>query len=490
MTDAYDMVIGLEVHAQLETKSKLFSYAPNAFGSQANSNVSELCLALPGSLPVLNQHAISLAIQAGLALDCRINERSVFARKNYYYPDLPKGYQISQFEFPLCEHGHLMIPDGESFKRIGITRIHVEEDAGKLVHQGADAIEGASHSLVDLNRAGVPLIEIVSEPDIRSIAQARAYLELLREILVHMGVCNGSMEKGNLRCDANLSLKPKGSKTLGTRTEVKNLNSFRSLERALKAEKERQAAILNEGGTIVQETRNYNDATQSTSSLRSKEDAHDYRYFSDPDLPPLIVSKETIAALKNSLPEHPVKKRERYKESLQLGDHDIKVLLGDKQLDRFFNSCLELKSAELPAKKLSNWIVGELSAQLKQFEETLLFKTCSPESFILILEALQQGRITQAVAKELLAELLNTGTSPKAALDAAQQAVISDDTQIRDMIEHILNADASAKERLASSDEKVRTKVSNFIVGQVMKQSKGKAKPNTVKDLLAQYYVS
>ena len=481
----YDIVIGLEVHAQLSTDSKLFSPASTAFGQEPNANTAPVCLGLPGTLPVLNEEAINMAIKAGFALNCKIRNYSVFARKNYYYADLPKGYQISQYDKPLCEHGFLDIDVNGSTKKIGVTRIHVEEDAGKLVHQGSDAIDGASCSFVDLNRAGVPLIEIVSEPDIHSIAEARAYLELLREILVHVDVCDGNMEEGSLRCDANVSLKPKGSNTLGTRTETKNLNSFRSLERALTAEIKRQAALLDKGETVIQETRNYNDATQSTTALRSKEDAHDYRYFPDPDIPPLILSDAHIQNIQEALPELPQVKRKRYADTLEISQNDIKVLLNDRLLDRFFQAACEYSAEKVAAKTLSNWIVGELSAQLKNFPKDVLFNQLSPESFSDLVQAVSSGKIASNQAKAILSEVLKTGQAASTLIEKESAEVISDDGILKQLVEEIFQEDPSAKEKFYGSDAKAQSKVANFIMGQIMKKTKGKVKPDAVKAFLS-----
>lgn len=483
--ERYDIVIGLEVHAQLSTESKLFSPAPTRFGQQPNANTAPVCLGLPGTLPVLNEKAIDLAITAGFALNCSIREYSVFARKNYYYADLPKGYQISQYDKPLCEHGHLNIQVGDEIKKIGITRIHVEEDAGKLVHQGADAIDGASCSFVDLNRAGVPLIEIVSEPDIQSIAEARAYMENLREILVHVDVCDGNMEEGSLRCDANVSLKPKGSPTLGTRTETKNLNSFRSLERALSAEIKRQAAVLDKGEKVVQETRNYNDLTQSTTALRSKEDAHDYRYFPDPDIPPLILSKEHIKTIQDLVPELPQNKRKRYSETLAISPNDIKVLINDRLLDRFFQACCQEAGPDLNANTISKWIVGELSAQLKDFSKELLFKQLKAIDFVNILIALNSGKIASNQAKNILNQVLQKGESAAVLIEKESAEVISDDSILEKIVEEIFQEDPSAKDKFYGDDAKAKAKVANFVMGQIMKKTKGKVKPDAVKTFLA-----
>jgi len=472
----FETVIGLEVHAQLKTQSKLFCSCSVAFGASANQQVCPVCLGLPGALPVLNKQAVYFGIIAGLMLNCRINRHSVFARKNYFYPDLPKGYQISQFELPLCEKGYLDILDQ---RRIGITRIHLEEDAGKLNHIGSTSIAGAQGSLVDLNRASTPLIEIVSEPDLRSGQEARAYMELLKTIVEHAGICDGNLEEGSLRADANISLRPMGSTTYGTRTEVKNLNSFRSLEMAIQVEVERQKNILLSGGTIVQETRNFDEATQSTTSLRSKTNAHDYRYFPEPDLPPLVLTEALIQDIQNTLPEHPQKKKDRYLNDYHLSESDCKVLLQDIQLDAYFRETLE-KGAHLAPKDICNWVIGDLTAVLKEAHSTFSTTPIQPEMLCELLTLIHQGTISGKMAKDILVTMQQSGQRPKALVDKMGGGQISDESELRGIVDAILDQNLEVVVKVKSG----KSNSADFLIGQIMKATKGKAKPDLARALL------
>jgi len=480
MTQAYEPVIGIEVHAQLNTQSKLFSKASNHFGKSPNTNVTDVCLGMPGSLPVLNEQAVIFAIQAGLALNCTIKKLSVFSRKNYFYPDLPKGYQISQFDLPICEHGQLDITTSKGEKRVGITRIHMEEDAGKLVHQGADGIAGSTHSFVDLNRAGTPLIEIVSEPDIRSAEEARAYVEELRLILKHIGVCDGNMEEGSLRADANVSIRPVGTETFGTRTEIKNLNSFRSIERAINVEIARQTDILNSGGTVIQETRNFDDNTQTTTSLRSKEDAHDYRYFPEPDLPPLVIDDTLLEDLRRNLDELPAEKRNRYQNDYALSDFEIKVLLGDVDMDKAFRAILK-HSPSLSPKECAKWVVGDINALLKDHGQSYATTSISIDYFSELLTLIQKGTISGKMAKELLPKLIESKKSPSALVEESGGGQISDENEIEAIVKQVLEANPDVVEKIKNG----KKQAAGFLVGQVMKASKGKAKPDLVNQLIS-----
>ena len=361
----FEPVIGIEVHAQLKTNTKLFCGCSTAFGNAPNSNVCPVCLGLPGALPVLNQEAVKMAVMAGLALNCDIQETSVFSRKNYFYPDLPKGYQISQFDLPICLDGHLDIALKDTEKRIGITRIHMEEDAGKLLHQGADGVAGATHSLVDLNRACTPLIEIVSEPDMRSAAEARAYMETLEKVLIHLGINDGNLEEGSLRADANVSIRPKGQLEFGTRTEVKNINSFRSLERAINYEIQRHTEVILSGGEIVQQTRNYDDASGTTTVLRDKEDAHDYRYFPEPDLKPLVVTTAEVKAIEAALPELPSSKQHRYINEFGFTPKEADIIISDVPLCQYFDATVQASSSSVSPNEIKKWMLGDFVANLK-----------------------------------------------------------------------------------------------------------------------------
>jgi aspartyl-tRNA(Asn)/glutamyl-tRNA(Gln) amidotransferase subunit B len=475
----FEIVIGIEVHAQLKTKTKLFGGSSTKFGETPNSNVDPVSLGLPGALPVLNKESIKLAVLAGLALQCDIRQTSVFSRKNYFYPDLPKGYQISQFDKPICEHGHLDLTLDGTEKRVGITRIHMEEDAGKLNHQGADSIEGATHSLVDLNRAGTPLIEIVSEPDIRSAAEARIYVETLKTILQHIGVCDGNMEEGSLRADANVSLRPLGQKEFGTRTEIKNLNSFRSIERAINVEVKRQKQILISGGEIVQETRNFDDNLQETTSLRGKEDAHDYRYFPEPDLPPLSISDKQLAEFKAQLSELPEAKKERYQTQYHLTEHDIKVFIQDVAMDHFFNVVVQ-ECSKAQAKNVAKWVVGDLNAALKERQSDFDSATLSSKRFAELMDLIETGTVSGKMGKQVLEKLLTTDQSAADIVSQLGGAQISDESELENVVIAILKANMDVVEKIKAG----KTQSANFLMGQVMKETKGRAKPDTVRDII------
>lgn len=475
----FETVIGIEVHAQLSTKTKLFGSSSTQFGDKPNSNVDPVCLGLPGALPVLNKEAVRMAVMAGLALNCKIRLQSVFSRKNYFYPDLPKGYQISQFDKPICEDGFLDIEVNGKIKRIGITRIHMEEDAGKLVHQGAESIAGATHSHVDLNRAGTPLIEIVSEPDIRSAEEAKAYMEALRQIVQHIGVCDGNMDEGSLRADANISIRPVGSEAFGTRTEVKNLNSFRSLERAINVERNRQIELVESGGEVVQETRNYDDNTQTTSSLRSKEDAHDYRYFPEPDLPPLVLTEAYVNDIKELLPELPKVKAGRYQSEYGLSDFECKVLLNDISIDRYFNNCVHLVDSHL-VKEVCKWIVGDFNALLKEATDCFESTKVKPEQIVELVVLIDKGTISGKMAKDILAKMVETGERPEKLVAESGGGQISDENALQEVVVQILKENMDVVEKIKAG----KTNSANFLMGQVMKATKGKAKPDLVRDLI------
>lgn len=479
MTHVYEPVMGIEVHAQLNTHTKLFCGSSTAFGATPNAHVSPVCLGLPGALPVLNKRAVNLAIMAGLALDCTIKKTSVFSRKNYFYPDLPKGYQISQFDLPICEHGQLDISVSSGKKTIGITRIHMEEDAGKLVHAGADAIDGSTYSLVDLNRAGVPLIEIVSEPDIRTIEEARVYVETLRLIVQHLGICDGNMDEGSLRADVNISLRPVGSDTFGTRTEIKNLNSFRSLERAIASEIERQTQLLQSGQPVIQETRNYNDATQTTTALRSKEDAHDYRYFPEPDLPPLILTEDDITAAKHQMSELPVDKLNRYIQHYSIPETEAHVLIQDIEMNRYFERCMASQSASEP-KEIAKWVMGPLAGILNDAQDSFTDSTLSPDRLLELLTHLQSGAISTKMAKELLGMMITSDAPVQTLIEQKGGSQISDQDELSQIVAQILVDNPDVVEKIRNG----KTQSANFLMGQVMKATKGRAKPDLVRDMI------
>jgi aspartyl-tRNA(Asn)/glutamyl-tRNA(Gln) amidotransferase subunit B len=475
MSTVFETVIGIEVHAQLRTNTKLFCGCPNQFGTGPNSNVCPVCLGLPGALPVLNKQAVIFAVTAGLGLHCQIRETSVFSRKNYVYPDLPKGYQISQYDLPICEHGHLDIAVEGVSKRIGITRIHMEEDAGKLVHQGAEAISGSTGSLVDLNRACTPLIEIVSEPDIRSAQEARVYVENLRRILMFLGVCDGNMEEGSLRADANVSIRPVGAEKFGTRTEIKNVNSFRSLERAIESEVVRQTALILSGGTVIQETRHYDDFTQTTKRLRSKADAHDYRYFPEPDLFPLHVSSAWIAEIKATMKLHPDAVLLKYKTE-GLSEFEIQVLLDDPEMACFFDACcVDGVSPTAVAK----WVVGDLQAILRDKKISFSDSPVAPAALTRLVQMIEKGTLSGKMAKEMLPAMM-TGKDPESMVKESGATQISDGDALRPLISAIIDQHPDVIEKVKSGKQNA----ADFLIGQVMKETKGRAKPDLVRTLI------
>ncbi len=469
----YDVVIGLEIHAQLLTDTKIFCSCPNKFGNTPNENSCPVCTGQPGSLPVLNRKVVEFAIKAGLATECKINRRSIFARKNYFYPDLPKGYQISQYELPVCEHGKITVTVDGGEKVIGITRIHMEEDAGKLSHEGIDK----NSSYVDFNRTGSPLIEIVSEPDITTPEEASEYLKQLRNTLVYLEVCDGNMEEGSFRCDANISLKPKGSKKLGTKAELKNMNSFRNVQKALDYEIKRQTEILNEGGTIVQETRLWNAEKGITESMRSKEEAHDYRYFPDPDLVPLIIDDEWIERIKQTLPELPYKKEQRFIKEYGISRDDAEVLVSDKNLAEFFETTVKLCN---DATMANNWIRVELLGSLNY--EGKHFKDCkvTPKQMGALINLIKNGTISGKIAKTVFREMYETLKDPNDIVKDKGLTQISDESELVKIIEEIIATSQPQVEQYRSG----KTKVFGFFVGQVMKKTKGQANPQVVNKIL------
>ncbi|OGR06423.1 MAG: aspartyl/glutamyl-tRNA amidotransferase subunit B [Desulfobacca sp. RBG_16_58_9] len=463
----YEAVIGLEVHAHLLTASKIFCGCATAFGAPPNTQVCEVCLGMPGSLPVLNRKAVEFALKMALATNCRVNPESVFARKNYFYPDLPKGYQISQYELPLAEHGFLDIKTNGAARRIGITRIHMEEDAGKLIHS-----ESRPVSFVDFNRTGVPLIEIVSEPDIRTPEEAVEYLKGLRNILLYLEICDGNMEEGSLRCDANISLRPVGQTEFGTRTELKNMNSFRFVKAALEYEIKRQRALLAAGREIVQETRLWDTAANQTVSMRGKEEAHDYRYFPDPDLVPIKVEARWLASL--HITELPTARLQRFQADYDLPEYDAEVLTSDKTLADYFETVVQ----EFPRpKQVSNWIMGEFMRELK--EKPSLMSTITPAASGSLLKLVEQGAISATAAKGVFVDMAATGRDPEAIVKEKGLAQISDAGALEAAAREIINA--NPKE--AADYRGGKTKVMGFFVGQLMKQTKGQANPQLANEI-------
>lgn len=476
MMSMYEVVIGLEVHTQLMTQSKIFCSCSTQFGATPNTNTCPVCQGMPGVLPVLNQKVVEFAIRTALATNCQVSHTSVFARKNYFYPDLPKAYQISQYELPIAEHGCLEITVRDTVKPIGITRIHIEEDAGKLLHEYAGDTSN-KYSYVDFNRCGVPLLEIVSEPDMRSPEEAKEYLITLRNILDYLEVSDCNMEEGSLRCDANISLRPVGSPTFGTRTEVKNMNSFRNVQRALEYEVERQTMLLESGQPVVQETRLWDADRGMTFSMRSKEEAHDYRYFPEPDLIPLTISEEWIQRIKAELPELAGARQRRFVEEYQLPEYDAEVLTSSKHLATYYEECVRL----FPNPKVvSNWVMGDILHELKQQNADIRTCPVSPAHLADMLKLVENNTISGKIAKTVFEDMYATGKMPAEIVNAKGLVQISDEAELEQVIERILaeNPDTVAQYREG------KTKTFGFFVGQVMKATKGKANPQLVNTLL------
>jgi len=472
----YEAVIGLEVHAELLTESKIFCACSAKFGAAPNEHTCPVCLGMPGVLPVLNRRVVEFGIRVGLATHCRIARYSRWARKNYFYPDLPKGYQISQYELPLCTEGHLDIEADGGGKRVGLTRIHMEEDTGKNIH---DAHGGAS--LVDFNRSGVPLLEIVSEPDLRSPAEAGAYLRKLRAILRYLEVCDGNMEEGSFRCDANVSVRPRGSDTLGTKVEIKNMNSFRAVEKALAYEIKRQSSVLAEGGLLVQETRLWDPDRESTRSMRSKEYAHDYRYFPDPDLLPLEVSEAWIEEVRGGLPELPEARCARFSDQYGLARRDSEVLTSRKDLADFYETAV---ARHANAKAVANWVMGDLLRVVRErrLDDALLISRwpVAPEHLAGLVRLIDEGRISGKIAKTVFAEMLETGLEPERIVAEKGLTQVTDESQILTAVEEVLAANPDKVEQYRAGKEKLL----GFFVGGVMKATQGKANPRKVNELL------
>jgi len=484
----FEPVIGLEIHAQLNTKSKIFSPTSAEFGGTPNSHVSPICLGMPGVLPVLNKEVLEYAFKTAIALNCELHPRSRFARKNYFYPDLPKGYQISQYEEPFSTNGWLDIGTNGSTKRINITRIHMEEDAGKLIHDNL-----GNSSFVDLNRAGVPLVEIVSEPELSSAEEAVEYMKKLRSILRYIGVCDGNMEEGSLRCDANVSVRPKGSDKLGTKAEIKNVNSFKYVQKAIEYEIKRQILLLENGEEVIQETRLFDSNKGVTFSMRSKEEAQDYRYFPDPDLLPVVIEKEQIEEIRNSLPELPDQRLTRFKEEYNLPEYDAGVLTSSKEIADYFEDCL--KKYNNP-KIVSNWIMTEVLRELKGEDDIKSFRV-TPDFLADILNRIENGEITTKTGKEIFAiKAESKEYNPRGSWEGGLEAEadlsieeliekkgmkqISDQSELENIVSRILADHPDEISRYKAGDQKLM----GFFVGQVMKETKGKANPKIVNEIL------
>jgi len=474
MAAKYETVIGLEVHAHLKTKSKIFCGCSTQFGVDPNENVCPVCSGMPGVLPVLNKKVVEYAAKMGLAIDCEINRKSVFARKNYFYPDLPKGYQTSQFELPICEHGHVDIVTEKGPKRVGVTRIHMEEDAGKNIHS---AVDNASY--VDLNRSCVPLIEIVSEPDMRSAEEAVAYLKALRSILVYLGICDGNMEEGSFRCDANVSVRPFGQEAFGTRAELKNLNSFKHVQKAIEYEVERQIDLVEDGEKVVQETRLYDANKGTTQSMRGKEEAHDYRYFPCPDLVPLVLEEAWLAQWKRELPELPKAREKRFLEQYGLSASDAEILTAERDLADYYEAAVKAFSEP---KKIANWIMTDIMRELNASGGRAADLLLTPEKLAVLVRLVEEGQISAKSGKDILPELLRDGGDPEALVKAKGLVQISDTSALAADIDAVL---AENPKELADY-RAGKTKLRGFFVGQIMRRTKGQANPAVVNQLLAE----
>ena len=473
----YEAVIGLEIHSELKTNTKIFCGCATKFGAEQNTQVCPVCLGLPGVLPVLNKRVVEFAIKAGLALNCTINKYSKFDRKNYYYPDLPKNFQTSQYDLPIAEHGYVDIETENGAKRIRILRIHMEEDAGKLVHSGATITDSLT-SNVDYNRTGVPLIEIVSEPDMSTPEEARAYMEKIKSILEYIDVSNCRMEEGNLRADLNISLRPTGEKMLGTKAEMKNINSFKAVEDALSYEIERQEEILEDGGHIVQETRTWDPERGITKSMRSKEEAHDYRYMPEPDLVPIVTSEEEIEAYRKGLPELPDARRERYMEAFGLSAYDAGILTASRALAEYFEACL---ADGVDAKGAANWIMGDLAKNLNAEGKTIEQSPVEASRLAQMLKLIEKGTISSKIAKKVFAEMWTSSDAPEKIVEDKGLVQITDTKAIEAIVDAVIAANPKPVADYKSGNKKAL----GALVGQVMKQSKGKANPQMVNQLLA-----
>jgi aspartyl-tRNA(Asn)/glutamyl-tRNA(Gln) amidotransferase subunit B len=468
----FEPVIGLEVHAQLKTKTKIFCACSTAFGAPPNTHTCPVCLGMPGVLPVLNKKVVDYTLRMAMATHCEIARESRFARKNYFYPDLPKGYQISQYELPIAEHGFVDIETNGDLRRIGITRIHMEEDAGKLGHAPHRPV-----SMVDFNRTGVPLIEIVSEPDIRQPQEAGAYLKQLRSIVRYLGICDGNLEEGSFRCDANVSIRPKNTQPLGTRTEIKNLNSFKHVEKALQYEISRQMEVLSDGGQIVQQTRLWDPDKNQTASMRGKEEAHDYRYFPDPDLLPLVIDEAWIDVVKKNLPELPDARKQRFIQQYELPSYDAELLTSDRELADYFEDCI--REFAHP-KKVSNWVMGSLLGLLNVQDKTIQESPISALKLARLLSMVEEGVISGKIAKTVFDEMARTGKPAKQIVEEKGLVQITDTDALEDVVLKILSSYPTEVEAYKNG----KTKLLGFFVGQIMKATRGQANPKLVNEIL------
>ena len=474
----YEAVIGLEIHCELKTNTKIFCGCETGFGGDQNTHVCPVCLGLPGVLPTINKRVVEFGIKAGLATNCTINKFSKFDRKNYYYPDLPKNWQTSQYDLPIAEHGWVDIDVEGEKKRVRLTRIHMEEDAGKLVHSG-NTIKDSASSNVDYNRTGVPLLEIVSEPDMHTAEEARTYMEKIKAIMEYIDVSNCRMEEGNLRADVNVSIRPVGSKELGTRTEMKNINSFKSLVDAIDYEIDRQTEVLEDGGHIVQETRTWDPNRGITLSMRSKEDAHDYRYMPEPDLPPIVTTDEQIEAYRKELPELPDARRERLEKDYGLSDYDAGIITSSRAMAEYFD---EVIAAGADAKLAANWMMGELAKHLNAESKTIVDSPVEPARLAAMIQMITKGTISSKIAKTVFEEMWTSKDAPEEIVKAKGLVQITDTKAIEEIVDKVIADNPKPVEDYKSGNKKAI----GALVGQVMKQSKGKANPQVVNQLLAQ----
>ena len=478
----YEAIIGLETHCQLNTKTKIFCSCSTEFGTPPNTNVCPVCMGMPGVLPVLNQQVLESAVKAGLALNCQIADYSKFDRKQYFYPDLPKNFQISQFDLPIAHQGGLEIElvddqGNAQRKQIGITRLHMEEDAGKLVHAGSDRLAGSAYSLVDFNRTGIPLLEIVSEPDMRSGEEAAEYAQELRRILRYLGISDGNMQEGSLRCDVNISVRPVGQQEFGVKVEIKNMNSFSAIQRAIEYEIDRQIEAISSGDRIFQETRLWEEGSQRTISMRSKEGSSDYRYFPEPDLVPIQVSPTQIQQWHSELPELPAAKRQRYETEIGLSAYDARVLTDDRAVAEYFEATLACGAAFKPA---ANWIMGDITAYLKNEKLTITDISLSPPELAELISLIESGTISGKIAKDILPELLAKGGSPKQVVESKGLIQISDTSALEKIIDEVIAAYPDELQKYRAGKKKLL----GFFVGQVMKNSGGRADPKLTNQLL------
>ena len=475
----YESTIGLETHLELETATKMFCGCRLSFGEKKNINTCPVCLGHPGSLPVINKKAVEFAIKIALALNCSINERTIFHRKNYFYPDMPKNYQISQYDIPLGVGGYLEINMGDYVRNVGITRVHMEEDAGKLVHTGSTGrISGSGGSIVDYNRAGTPLIEIVTEPDIKTPEEAKEYMTVLRNLLLYLDVSNCSMEEGSLRCDANVSIKPEGSDGLGTKTEIKNLNSFKFLRKGLEYEIKRQKKVLDSGEQVIQETRHFDNNSGTTKALRSKEEAHDYRYFPEPDLVPIIIGKDMVDTIRETIVELPEEKSRRYMEEYGLSSYDAGFLAGDSKIAGYFERCLDCFD---DAKAVANWIMGDFSALANKEKIHISDSKVSPESLCRMLKMIAGGRISIKIAKIVFEEMFNDGSDPEEVIKNKGLEQISDSGELEAIIDEVISSNPGPVGQYREG----KKKAIGFLIGQVMAKTKGKANPRIVNAIMS-----